>query len=71
VLLMDEPTAMLDADNVRLLEQLTRRLVAAEGVAVVWVSHDEAQIRRLADWVVRLDRGQVVGCERSEPEGCP
>jgi len=70
VLLMDEPTAMLDADNVRLLERLTRRLVGAEGVAVVWVSHDDAQIRRLADCVVRLDRGQVIGCERSKPEDC-
>src|SRR4051794_6335172 len=38
VLLMDEPTAMLDLDNAMLLERLARRLVAADGVAVVWVS---------------------------------
>jgi putative ABC transport system ATP-binding protein len=70
VLLMDEPTAMLDVDNARLLERLARRLVTEDGVAVVWVSHDPAQIRRLADWVVRLDGGRALGCERSNPEGC-
>ena len=69
VLLMDEPTAMLDIDNAVLLERLARRLVRDDDVAVVWVSHDEAQIRRLADWVVRVDGGRVLGSARCEPEG--
>jgi putative ABC transport system ATP-binding protein len=68
VLLMDEPTAMLDVDNAVLLERLVRRLVVDDGVAVVWVSHDPAQIRRLADWVVRVDGGRVLGSERCRPE---
>jgi putative ABC transport system ATP-binding protein len=69
VLLMDEPTAMLDHDNVLLLERLVQRLVATDGVAVVWVSHDPAQIRRLAEWVVRVEGGRVLGTERCRPEG--
>ena len=68
---MDEPTSMLDHDNVLLLERLVRRLVGDDGVAVVWVSHDSAQIRRLADWVVRVEGGRVVGSERGEPDGRP
>jgi ABC-type iron transport system FetAB ATPase subunit len=66
---MDEPTAMLDLDNAVLLERLARRLVADDGVAVVWVSHDDAQIRRLADWVVRIEGGRLRGSARCEPEG--
>jgi putative ABC transport system ATP-binding protein len=70
VLLMDEPTAMLDFDNALLLERLVRRLVATDGLAAVWVTHDPVQIRRLADWVVRVDGGRVLGSEGCEPEGC-
>jgi putative ABC transport system ATP-binding protein len=70
VLLMDEPTAMLDLENAHRLERLVRRLVATDGVAVVWVSHDAAQIRRVADWVIRLDGGRVTGCDRGTEEGC-
>lgn len=69
VLLMDEPTSMLDRDNALVLERLVRRLVNDDGVAVVWVSHDDAQIRRLADWVVRVEAGRVLGSGRCEPEG--
>jgi ABC-type polar amino acid transport system ATPase subunit len=59
VLLMDEPTASLDAANVTVLERLVRGLADA-GRPVVWVTHDEAQRRRLADYVIHLDGGRVV-----------
>jgi putative ABC transport system ATP-binding protein len=58
VLLMDEPTASLDAANVTLLERLVRALADA-GRPVIWVTHDEAQRRRLADYVIRLDDGRA------------
>ncbi len=59
VLLMDEPTSALDEDAGRLLEKLGRDLVAA-GVPVVWVTHDRAQLARIADWVVMVEEGRVV-----------
>jgi putative ABC transport system ATP-binding protein len=59
VLLMDEPTSALDDEAARLLESLGRDLVAS-GVPVIWVSHDRAQLARIADWVVAVDRGTVV-----------
>ena len=58
VLLMDEPTSSLDANARAGLESLTRGL-AAEGVAVVWVSHDLDQVGRLADTVVVVNDGRI------------
>jgi zinc transport system ATP-binding protein len=56
LLLLDEPATGLDEAAVRGFEQ---RLLAARdesGVTVLMVSHDLAQVRRLADRVILLDR---------------
>ena len=60
--LMDEPTSALDEDNARGVEELARSLVGA-GVSIVWVTHDRAQIGRIADVVIRLDGGRIVSGE--------
>ena len=60
--LMDEPTSALDEDNARGVEDLARSLVGA-GVSIVWVTHDRAQIDRIADVVIRLDGGRIVSGE--------
>lgn len=59
VLLADEPTAALDVSARRTLEELGRKL-ADSGVAVVWVTHDTDQLRRLADHVAAMVDGRVV-----------
>ena len=58
VMLMDEPTSALDAKATAVLEQLARQLVA-DGTPVIWVSHSEEQMRRLADCVLLLADGRV------------
>ncbi len=58
VVLADEPTASLDGAARLRIEELARR-IAAEGVGIVWVTHDPAQVRRLADRVVVLVDGVV------------
>jgi putative ABC transport system ATP-binding protein len=58
VLLLDEPTSSLDPGPARHLEQLARRL-ADDGVPLVWVSHDLAQVQRIADEVLVLHGGRV------------
>lgn len=64
VLLMDEPTASLDPAAVADLERSTRQL-AGDGVILVWVTHDLAQARRIADRHVVLHHGTVAtGDER-------
>jgi len=54
LLLLDEPASGLDEPAVALLERILRELTAA-GSAVLMVSHDLGQVRRLADRVTVLD----------------
>jgi ABC-type iron transport system FetAB ATPase subunit len=49
VLLLDEPTANLDAANTLRVEQLVKDYLQANRASCLWVSHDKAQIRRLCD----------------------
>lgn len=58
VLLLDEPTASLDADAAAGLERLTSSLAEA-GTSLLWVTHDAAQAGRLADRLVVVGDGRV------------
>ncbi len=58
VLLLDEPTAALDALAVTAVEALIAAHVAA-GVAVLWVTHDAAQGRRVAKRFLVVEAGRV------------
>lgn len=59
VLLLDEPTASLDAENVARVEGLVERLRQEQEVAVLWVSHDPTQAERVATRRLRIDHGQL------------
>ena len=59
VLLLDEPTAALDAAPTRAFERTVAAL-AEDGIPALWVTHDLPQLRRVADAVVVLDAGRVV-----------
>jgi putative ABC transport system ATP-binding protein len=58
VVLMDEPTSSLDRENRSVIERLVRSL-ADDGIAIVWVTHDLEQARRLARDLVVLIDGRV------------
>lgn len=58
VLLMDEVTSSLDPTSTAVLERLARKL-ASNGVPVLWVTHDLAQMRRIADHDVVLVDGRI------------
>ena len=78
VLLMDEPTSSLDPAATRTLEDLGVAL-ARSGLAVLWVSHDLAQVRRIADACIVLRDGRVADhdeaeaylADRDDPGGAP
>jgi zinc transport system ATP-binding protein len=55
LLLLDEPASAMDEAGERLFEKSVLGLVE-EGVSVVWIAHDFAQVRRLADRVTCLNR---------------
>lgn len=59
VLLLDEPTASLDAENVSRVEAVIDRLRQEQGLAVLWVSHDTAQTQRVATRCLRISGGQL------------
>jgi putative ABC transport system ATP-binding protein len=62
VLLLDEPTSALDERATVVLEQAVCHLTR-HGISVIWVTHDAAQLRRVADRVVRIERGRYAGSE--------
>jgi putative ABC transport system ATP-binding protein len=59
VLLLDEPTSALDETAKEAVEQTLRDLRRRLGISLVLVTHDLEQVRRMAEWVVRLDSGRV------------
>lgn len=59
VLFLDEPTANLDPQATKAIEDLIAR-IAASGVKVVMATHDLGSVRRLADEAVLIHRGQIV-----------
>ncbi len=63
VLLLDEPTASLDAGSRDAVEATLLELRERPGLSYVMVTHDPAQAERLADRVLRLERGHVVEAE--------
>ncbi|BBX94757.1 choline transporter [Mycobacterium lacus] len=57
VLLLDEPTSAVDADAAGVIECAVREL-ADDGIPAVWVTHDAAQVERVADGVLHIERGR-------------
>ena len=55
VLLLDEPTANLDPDNVVRVEQLVKNYLVEKQAACLWVTHARDQIERIASHAWRLD----------------
>lgn len=58
VLLLDEPTASLDADMTRAVERLIKQQLARD-VCVLLVSHDPEQAKRIADRSMRMTGGRL------------
>ena len=59
VLLLDEPTASLDPGSANTIENVIRAQ-KSDGTAIILITHDGAQARRLADEVVFMHQGRIV-----------
>ena len=54
VLLLDEPTANLDADNISRVENLVRKYLDETQASCLWVSHDRSQCDRIATHTLNM-----------------
>jgi putative ABC transport system ATP-binding protein len=64
-LLLDEPTSALDAQPKQVFETTARDL-AAQGITIIWVTHDDAQARRVADRIYQLRDGHLADIATQE-----
>ncbi|MEM9439908.1 MAG: ABC transporter ATP-binding protein [Pseudomonadota bacterium] len=61
-LLLDEPSAALDAEATKRLEVVLQERLAA-GMSLLLVTHDQDQAERLGSRTITLDRGRIVECD--------
>ena len=62
LLILDEPSAVLDDVEVEALFNVVRRLTA-EGVGIIWISHRLGEVAQLGDRVTVLREGRTVATE--------
>jgi putative ABC transport system ATP-binding protein len=68
VVLADEPTSAVDADNARVIVDLLLAAQASAGATMVVVTHDDDVARRL-DRTLRLQDGRLAGADRKPRVG--
>src|SRR5207302_11516989 len=59
LLILDEPTAVLTAQEIKGLLEIVRNLVA-EGNAVIFITHKLGEVMEIADSITVMRRGKVV-----------
>lgn len=62
VLLLDEVTSALDAQNKVLVEDVIKTL-HEQGITILWITHDETQSRKYANKIITLVSGQLESLE--------
>ena len=66
LLLLDEPTASLDPDTADWVRTKLEAYCQIRGATVVLASHNMAEVERLADRVIMLEKGRIVADETPE-----
>jgi molybdate transport system ATP-binding protein len=66
LLLLDEPLASLDTARKRDILPYLERLRDEARVPIIYVSHDAAEVKRIASRVVRMDDGKVMATDGVE-----
>jgi tungstate transport system ATP-binding protein len=60
VLFLDEPTASIDPQNTRLIEEIILKLKQEARALVIMATHDMEQVKRITDRVLKIDQGRIV-----------
>ena len=59
IMILDEPLSGVDEESRRSITDLLTKLTQESGVAVFFSSHDLEMVQRVADSIVRIDKGQI------------
>lgn len=62
VVLLDEVTSALDAENTRIVEQIIRELNES-GTTILWITHSPEQSSRLANKLLTVENGKIKSLE--------
>lgn len=65
VLLLDEPTANLDAGSSERVENLVSDYLKEHNAFAIWVSHDSSQLQRVTRRQYRLTNGQLINASET------
>jgi ABC-2 type transport system ATP-binding protein len=66
LLLLDEPTASLDPDTADWVRGKLENYCRTRGATIVLASHNMAEVERLADRVIMLEKGRIIADETPE-----
>jgi ABC-type Mn2+/Zn2+ transport system ATPase subunit len=59
IMILDEPLSGVDEESRRSIADLLTKLTRETGLAVFFSSHDLEMVQRVADSIVRIDKGQI------------
>lgn len=62
ILLLDEVTASLDADNTNLVEEIIHS-INKKGTTILWITHNLEQSRRHSNKLLSIDHGEIISLE--------
>ncbi len=62
ILLLDEVTSALDAENTKIVETVISQL-NKEGITILWITHSPEQSRQYAQKVLTIDAGEIKALE--------
>jgi ABC-type Mn2+/Zn2+ transport system ATPase subunit len=67
IMILDEPLSGVDEESRRSIAELLHKLTREKGLAVFFSSHDLEMVQRVADSIVRVDKGRIWLEERKAP----
>jgi zinc/manganese transport system ATP-binding protein len=59
IMILDEPLSGVDEESRRSIADLLHKLTREKGLAVFFSSHDLEMVQRVADSIVRVDKGRI------------
>ena len=60
LLILDEPTNGLDPTYIINLREILKKMVEAEGVSILFSSHQLSEVEKIADRIVCINKGEII-----------